>query len=131
MAAKLRTVLIALAVGLILGGLVGEYGPAVWRLLPVAKQQIEQAAIVRETGIDKPLSKELVALYAQAPGVGVWVIDDDTLGPGKQPSAKLKPFLDAAAGKELPVLVLLYAGGDTAVEPLPATIDELKRRVGK
>jgi hypothetical protein len=59
------------------------------------------------------------------------VIDDDTLGPGKQPSAKLKPFLDAAAGKELPVLVLLYAGGDTAVEPLPATIDELKERLEK
>ena len=131
MAAKLRTVLIALAVGLILGGLVGEYGPTVWRLLPVAQQQIEQAAIVRETGVDKPLSKELVAIYAQASGIGVWVIDDDILGPGKQLSPKLKPFLDAAAGKELPVLVLLYTSGDTAVEPLPTTIDELKRRVGK
>lgn len=131
MGAKLRTVLIALAVGLILGGLAGEYGPTVWRLLPVAGQQIEQAAIVRETGVDKPLSPEVAAVYAQAPGVGVWVVDVDTLGPGKRPSAKLKPFLDAAAGHELPILVLLYVGGDTAVEPLPATIDELKRRIGK
>jgi len=46
-------------------------------------------------------------------------------------TSTLDQFLDAAAGKELPVLVLLYAGGDTAVEPLPATIEELKRRIGK
>jgi hypothetical protein len=115
--------------GIILG-LAGLWIRAHW-WPSIGDQRIEQAVIIRETGVDKPITKELAALYAAAPGFGVMVIDDDTLGPGKQPSPTLKPFLNAAAGKELPVLVLRYSGGKIEVEPLPATIDELQKRIGK
>jgi hypothetical protein len=128
---KAKSACLTIAVGLLLGLVVYQYGPAVWRLVPVGGGQITAVYIVHETGTAKPPSKELVELLAVAPGLGVSPIDIDILGPGKQPSAELKPILSAVGDRPLPVLVIQYSGGKLVVEALPPTPMELKRRLGK
>lgn len=128
---KAKSACLTIAVGLLLGLVVYQYGPAVWRLVPVGNGEIAAAYIVHESGVSKPPIKELVELLAAAPSVGVSPIDKDILGPGKQPSAELKPILDAVGDAALPVLVIQYAGGKVMVEPLPATLADLKRRMNK
>ena len=128
---SLRKVGMLIAVGLIVGGLAMEYGPLALRYIPgLDVAQPNAALIVRETALDKPLTKEQVKLFQLAPDFGVAVVDDDILGPGKQPSKQLQPFLDAAKGHELPVLVLGYPGGSVEVEPCPVTLEALKERIG-
>lgn len=91
-----------------------------------------QSVIVRETSTGKPLPMSLIELYAKAPSLGVSVWDPDILGKDKQPSPEAKPFLDAASGKELPVLVLQWPGGGLSVKSCGnMTIDELRKIVGK
>ena len=126
----LRQVALGVALGLLAmlawqGGWLAQIAPT------PTPAVITDAAIVRETGIDNPLTKEQVKLYAGAAEIGVKVLDKDILGPGKQPSAALKPFLDAAKDKPLPVLVLRWPGGSVTVESCPATFGELKARVAK
>ena len=90
-----------------------------------------RAVIIRETAIDKPLTQAMVEVFAKAPSIGVAVWDKDVLGKGKQPSAEAKPFVDAAQGKELPVLTLQWAGGSVTAQPCPATFDALRKVVVK
>jgi len=92
---------------------------------------VEDAAIVHESGITTPFTKEQTKVFVGASSIGVKVIDKDILGPGKQPSPALKPYLDAAKDRELPVLVIRYKGGSVVVESVPATFEALKARVGK
>lgn len=129
MAAKLRTVLIALAVGLILGGLVGEYGPAVWRLLPVVNSEIKIAAIIGESGGQTKLAKEQVHVLMVAPDYGVKVIDRNVLGPDRKPPAELVPLLEAVKGETDYKLVILRKNGSVDVYPLPDTPAKLKELV--
>lgn len=124
-----------LMVVLLLGVCAVRYGPYIplpdWGGIVVPITSPEAAVIIRETGVTQPLSPALVRLYAMAPAAGAIVIDPNTLGPGKKPSPKLKPYLDAANGKPLPVLVLRWAGGKLTVEPLPSDFEALKKRIGK
>jgi len=129
MGAKLRTVLIALAIGLILGGLVGEYGPAVWRLLPVVNSEIKIAAIIGESGGQTKLAKEQVHVLMVAPDYGVKVIDRNVLGPDRKPPAELIPLLEAVENEADYKLVILRTNGSVDVYELPGTLDKLKELV--
>ena len=126
MAAKLRTVLIALAVGLILGGLVGEYGPVVWRLLPIGDAEVKVAAIIGESGGQTKLTKEQLHVMMVAPDYGVKVIDRDVLGPDRKPPAELVPLLETVKGEIDYKLVILRKNGGVEVYPLPETPAKLK-----
>ena len=131
---KAKTVLLIVAFSLLIGGLAGQYGGTLISMIPISipvLTEVEQAAVVYESGFDKPPTKEQTKIYALAPSVGCWVVDLNTPGPGRQPSEKLKPFIDVAAGKELPILVVKYVGGRMEVSPLPATFNELKVKVNK
>ena len=90
-----------------------------------------RAGIVRETGESKPLSQELVELYAKASSIGVLVLDKDTLGKGRQPDPTIQPLLDAAKDKPLPQLVLQWPGGAITAKACPGTFAELKKELGK
>jgi ribosomal protein S28E/S33 len=129
MAAKLRTVLIALAVGLILGGLVGEYGPAVWRLLPIGDAEVKVAAIIGESGGQTKLAKEQVHVLMVAPDYGVKVIDRNVLGPDRKPPAELIPLLEAVENEADYKLVILRTNGSVDVYELPGTPAKLKELV--
>ena len=101
-------------------------------LIPLGSNgTVSKAVIIRETRTDKPLSEEWVELFAGAEKLGIPVWDKDVLGKGKKPSEEAKPFLDAAAGKDLPVLVSQWASGKYTTSPCPPTIDELKKATGK
>ena len=91
---------------------------------------IEAAVIVHETKIGKPTTPEETKLITGAPALGVFVIDQNLLGPGKQPSPKMQPYLDKAKDQELPVLILRWPGGKLTVEPV-TTLEALKARIGK
>lgn len=94
---------------------------------------ITKAVIVRETGVDKPLSEAWVELFAGAEKLGIPVWDQNVLGKGKKPSEEAKPFLDAvaASGKELPVLAIQWSSGKITVDSCPTTADALKKATGK
>ena len=119
-----------IAVGLIVGGLAIEYGPAAMRLLPFMSQPVD-AIIVYESKMDAVPTREFTRMITHAPiDCGVKVIDKDTLGKGRQPSPELIPYLEAAKDHELPVLVTRWAGGSYSVVPCPETLEELKAEVG-
>ena len=124
----IRKYALFVALGLIVGGVAVEYGPLLLRLLPSVGSPTD-AMIVYESGFTTPPPHDFVVMLSKAPGLGVKVIDKDTLGKGKQPSAYLAPFLAAAKGHDLPVLVLRWAGGSYSVQPCPTTLAELKAEV--
>ena len=102
-------------------------------LVPVigSNGTVTRAVIIRETGVDKPLSEEWVELFAGAEKLGISVWDQNVLGKNKQPSAEAKPFLDAVAGKELPALALQWSSGKITTSPCPTSLDVLKKEAGK
>jgi len=121
MAEKLRTVLIALAIGLILGGLVGEYGPTVWRLLPVVGPSgpIDYIVVIEETETRTPeqaavLLGDTSRKLREANKWRMWDKDD-------APNS-LKPIIEKHKDSPLPY-VLLFRGGEVVAgpSPLPAT----------
>lgn len=124
----IRKYALFVALGLVLGGVAVEYGPLLLRLLPSWGTPTD-AMIVYESGFDKPLTQNMVTVLAKATDFNVKVIDQHTLGKNKKPSAYLSPFLDAAKGHDLPVLVLRWAGGSYSVQPCPTTLAELKAEV--
>jgi hypothetical protein len=90
-----------------------------------------ESVIIREAAPDKPYSQEMIELYAGATKLGIGVWDDNVLGPGKKPSEKAKPFLEAAAGKDLPVLVSKWPNGSYTAKACPTTLSELEKATGK
>lgn len=122
--------LLCLAVGLT--GAVRQYGPDVSAVSGwFTAGKIERVAIIYETKSEAVPSLEWNILIAKAASAGVTPFDKDILGPGKQPSAELAPFLEAVKDKPLPALVLKMASGKFVVEPCPPTIDALKVRTGQ
>ena len=117
----------ALAIAMILVGVYREYG----HLVLSGVSPPTKAMIVYESSFSTIPAKEMVEVYAKAPDFGVGVLDKDTLGKGKQPSAELQPFLDAAKEHELPVLALRWSSGKITVQPCPGTLDELRKVVGQ
>ena len=122
MAAKLRTVLIALAVGLILGGLVGEYGPTVWRLLPVVGPSgpLDYIVVIEETETRTPeqavvLLGETARKLREANKWRMWDKDDTP--------DSIKPILEKHKASKLPY-VLLFCGGDVVAGPLPLPVTD-------
>jgi hypothetical protein len=89
------------------------------------------AVIIHESGVNKPLSFAMVEVLAKAPSLGINVWDQGILGKNKQPSKEAQPFLEAAKGKDLPVLVLRWPGGSYTVKPCPTTLVDLKKEVGQ
>lgn len=87
--------------------------------------------IVYETKLDKPLPQEMVAVLTSAPGLGVKVWDQHVTGLDRKPSPTAQPFLDAAKGQTLPVLLLRWPGGRITVKACPTTLDALKKEIGK
>jgi len=129
----IRRYALCVAIGLILGGAAVEYGPMALRLLPGSDWGTPvDAMIVYESGFDTVPTREFTKMITHAPrDCGVRVIDKDTLGKGKQPSAELQPYLDAAKGHDLPVLVSHWASGLYSAKPCPETLEGLKAEVGK
>ena len=126
MAAKLKPYIPCIAIGLILGGLLAQYGPVLIKWSPIAPGAIERAAIIGETGGPTPLTKEQLAVIQRAPDCGVQVFDRDIVGPDRKPPPELVAMLDAVKDADGYRLVLLRTNGKVEVYPLPATIDELK-----
>ena len=62
-----------------------------------------------------------------AKGVFVGDVDQNIVGPDRQPPADLKPWLDAAKGQKLPVLLYRHGTGKIVVAPLISEVDVKKR----
>jgi len=90
-----------------------------------------QSVIVEESSDRPKLPASQIQAIAAAPGMGVFVIDKDVLGPGKKPAPVLQHYLDEANGKPLPQLVRKWSNGRTTSVDCPLTADELKKAVGK
>jgi hypothetical protein len=119
---------VVLCLALLLVGLYREFG----YLLPLPTVgSPTDYVIVYETKLDKPLSQEMVAVLTKAPELGVKVWDQHVTGPDRKPSPTAQPFLDAAKGHPLPVLLSRWPGGGITVEACPTTVDALKKEVGK
>jgi ribosomal protein S28E/S33 len=123
---KLQSWLWVLAIGMILGGLASEYGPVVWRLLPIGDAEVKVAAIIGESGGQTKLTKEQLHVMMVAPDYGVKVIDRDVLGPDRKPPAELVPLLETVKGEIDYKLVILRKNGGVEVYPLPETPAKLK-----
>lgn len=108
-------------------------GPPVYDAIAasVSAGDVVRAAIVYESSDANATSKATIEVLAKAASVGVLLIDQNDVGPGKKPSALIKPFLDAAAGHALPALAIETTGGKLIVEPCPTTFAAVKERVGK
>jgi hypothetical protein len=102
-------------------------------LIPFGSGALSKAVIVRETSTQKPLSQDMVELYAKAPSLDISVWDANVLGKDKQESAEAKPYLDAitASKIDLPVLAKKWINGKITVMPCPTKLDALKKEVGK
>ena len=88
-----------------------------------------QSVIVEESGDRPKLPASQIQALAAAPGLGVFVIDKDVLGPGKKPAPVLQHYLDEAKCKPLPQLVRKWSNGRTTSVACPLTTDELRKAV--
>ena len=90
-----------------------------------------QSVIVEESGDRPKLPASQIQALAAAPGMGVFVIDKDVLGPGKKPAPVLQHYLDEAKDKPLPQLVRKWSNGRTTSVACPLTTDELRKAVSR
>ena len=126
---KIQTYAWILALGLMLGGAVLEYGPAVWRLVPVVgpSGEVKIAAIIGESGGQSKLTKEQIHVLATATDdFGVYVVDRDVKDRDRKPPAELVPLLDAVKGETEYKLVIQWTSGAVDVYPLPDSPAKLK-----
>lgn len=86
--------------------------------------------VIRETNTDKPLTQEQVDFFVGAEKLGVKIWDKDVLGKNKQLPKEIQVFLDAAEGKQLPVLVTKWSNGKITAKSC-YTLDALKKEIGK
>lgn len=94
-----------------------------WPVPIVAPEKVTAAVIIEETADRPKLPANVLTVLNLAPKHGVKVFDKDVLDKERRKPTALAPFLDAAAGKTLPVLVRQRG---TAYDAIPCPDSEAK-----
>lgn len=131
MSPKVKSAVQVIAIGLILAGLVGQFGPMLMDYVPIIAPQTEVklAAIIGESSMQSGLSKEQIGVLQLAPDYGVLVQDRNVVDRDRKTPEELKPLIDAVTGQTEYKLVIQYTSGSVKVLPLPSSIGELKEQV--
>jgi hypothetical protein len=95
-----------------------------------AKSKVLKAVIVEEGSMRSSLPQQQIITLMKASSLGVYVVDQDIVGPDKKtPPADLVPFLNAAKGKQLPQLARKWSNGRTTSVACPVPFEKLKEAV--